>query len=148
MPLDDFKRKGSEIILEESIPMLGEVVIAATRNTNCSVIMGAVSVATKAGVVNSLKQWIWSVKEAAQLFPNPVQRGGVVYVKSKFEKGIRYQCTMSDIGGRAVAENFFDGNISTVFSFSIPLTITAGTYFVTLRDEKGAILLSDKVLIQ
>jgi len=84
----------------------------------------------------------------SSIFPNPVQRGENITLKISSEQHTYLQTLIIDITGKIVWKQILKLNKSlTSFSINIRSLWSAGTYFLSLRDNNGKILKTEKFIV-
>lgn len=85
---------------------------------------------------------------AISIYPNPVAKGGIVTLDLSLQKGKQYKIQVIDATGKMVLQqNYTVAGKNSVCQVAIPATLSNGTYFVSMVNEKGKIVGTAKAVV-
>jgi TonB-dependent SusC/RagA subfamily outer membrane receptor len=148
--------KGQEILLEKDVKLCEEVIVmsgphfgcgrhytsSCTRVTHCSWDNPADTVYTFSSIISR-------AGKTSLLYPNPVQRNQVFYLEWTSEQDETLQLSVLSMNRSLVlfrSQKAAKGVNS--FSVTADRKWSAGIYIVQLRNEKGVVIKSEKLIIQ
>jgi TonB-dependent SusC/RagA subfamily outer membrane receptor len=114
-----------------------------TKVSDCSMRMFSDTVIT-----NSLLHNLSVLKET-RVYPNPISRGQAVTITTLSEQNNSLQIMVTDIAGKIVLQQLFKASKgSSQFIINTDSRWTAGMYVVQLKDEKGVLLKTEKIVVR
>lgn len=86
---------------------------------------------------------------AISVSPNPVAKGGTISLDLSLQKTKQYKIRVNDASGKLLLQqNYTAVDKKTIYKITIPADWSSGLYFVSVTDEKGKTVGTNKVLVQ
>ena len=136
------------IVLQRALNELKPVVVGAGFS-ECNIVAGGIFVTHKVTRLQKLSTTIRKITRSSdfKVYPNPAVRGDVLHIQ--FKNAGSYSIHLITAGGSIISAKE-TGNITdeNKQEFTLPSSITQGTYFVRVIDKKTQKQFTEKIIVQ
>ena len=142
--------KGNSIQLSKNVLTLGEVVATSSGTITCSktYAAGGISIVRAEGLQLTEEVQPKIAKVSFSLFPNPVQKGKEISLTVTGKDVKRYKLLVTDANGKTMLQqNIPAASKTQPVKIAVPASWSAGLYFVSLLNEAGDNIQSEKIML-